>query len=77
MSESQLTALSERVDEIHGDVRRVLNHMEGPQGFHVRIDRIEQQAERSKWMTRTAVGAAFAACVGVVVKWFHTNPPTH
>lgn len=76
MSDVQLKSLSERVDAIHDDVRRVLNHMEGPQGFHVRVDRLEQRADSAKWMNRTAVGAALAALVGVIVKWFHSNP-TH
>jgi hypothetical protein len=30
-----------KVEEVRKDVRRILDHIEGPQGFHVRIDRLE------------------------------------
>lgn len=67
--EAKVEALADRVEEVHKDVRRVLDHMEGPTGFHVRVDRLEQSSERARWGVRTAVASAFAAFAGMLARW--------
>lgn len=66
---TEIDHIEKRIDALHDDVRKVLNYCEGGQGFHVRLDRIEQQAEKTKWWTRAALGAALAAGAGVISRW--------
>ena len=73
---SEIEHLNERVESIHNDVTKILGYIEGKEGFHVRLDRIEQQAERNKWWTRAAVGAAFSAFGTMIVKvLWHPGTP--
>lgn len=65
---SEISHLEKRIDSLHDDVKKVLDYCEGGAGFHVRIDRIEQQAEKTKWWTRAALGAAITAGITAFVK---------
>jgi hypothetical protein len=57
--ENTLVSVARQVDEMH----KVLCVGNGTPGLLTRVDRLEQSAERSKWWTRAAGGAALTALV--------------
>lgn len=66
MLDDQLTRIEKKIDRLD----QLITGGDSPNsGIIVRVDRIEQREARRDWWTKTAMGAACAACVGTAWKW--------
>lgn len=57
---------AERSDERHDRIARIVWGSDGAPGVIVRLDRLEQAAERSRWAVRLLIGAVVTLVAGSV-----------
>ena len=63
--EETIRKMADQMDEMHSQMF-VGN---GTPSISVRLDRVEQSHETSKWLTRTALGASITTIVGLAIAW--------
>lgn len=68
--ESKIDVIGKDIVEVCEDVKALRHTIEGngQPGMKIRLDRLEQNAERAKWLARLALGASISAIITAISK---------